>query len=608
MKKLTKKVLPVVLAGAMVAGLCMPTMAATTDPWSIADAEVKELTITLDNNGTKTDIDVTCYTDEYLDKTSHLTDAQYKNALVNVWVPETATENSPILYMVNNGQWLANTYSADKLVDGETYTVGDTGKSTFAAMAAAEGYIVVDAGLRSRKEGEKSPVTVADAKAVIRYLRYNEIGNTDRIFITGTSGGGALSVAIASDGNSADFYQELNDMGAAGMANSTTSTINDDVFGTVAFCPITDLGHADGSYEYTYAIARAELYENGYTEESSNEVLSETSRTISPILATYWASYVNKLGVAGTDNVFTKEDGASGTIREVTIDLLMAGLQEGLDEFGYDAFVAEIEKRDVPLKGKDVYVGGTPNAEDWKTNWITFSEDKKTIESIDIDKYLYYVALGQVLKPGIAFTNQGVYNIMFNENNLYGLEGEACGYNLKEVYVESQMCAAEIANGKTADEAWAEYWASHEATIEKQMRMTDSIEYLVDKNDGDSASYWYVRHGSVDRDTSFANQTLLYLAMESDETIADVDFKYEFGQGHTGEYGLEEAMAYIKASVAEADAKDAANQPEQPTTPTTPTTPGKAPQTGEANYAALLGIVVAFGAVAIVGTRRRELH
>ena len=81
-------------------------------------------------------------------------------------------------------------------------------------------------GLRTRMDQETinhSPVTVADAKAVIRYLRHNDgiVGDTDRIFISGTSGGGALSAAIGADGNSSDFYGELYKIGAAGMSSET---------------------------------------------------------------------------------------------------------------------------------------------------------------------------------------------------------------------------------------------------------------------------------------------------------------------------------------------------------------------------------------------------
>lgn len=127
-----------------------------------------------------------------------------------------------------------NTYSPE-LISGidPSADIDPYGDGNMAAMALKNGYVVVTAGLRSRGSTDSqgnynhSPVTVADAKAVIRYLRYNDneiAGDTDKIFITGTSGGGALSAAIGANGNSSDFYEELYTIGAAGMTDAAAST------------------------------------------------------------------------------------------------------------------------------------------------------------------------------------------------------------------------------------------------------------------------------------------------------------------------------------------------------------------------------------------------
>ena len=95
---------------------------------------------------------------------------------------------------------MMNTYSPELIsgIDPST-DIDPYGDGNMAAMALKNGYVVVTAGLRSRGSQDSqgnynhSPVTVADAKAVIRYLRHNGgiVGDTDKIFITGTSGGGA---------------------------------------------------------------------------------------------------------------------------------------------------------------------------------------------------------------------------------------------------------------------------------------------------------------------------------------------------------------------------------------------------------------------------------
>lgn len=528
----------------------------SSDPHSDADAIVTPLTYTIDGK----DIAVTQYTDFYLKNTGDLTAGDYANAMVNVYVPETATSDSPILYMVNNSGWRSNGYEFELLEEGTAYASEDEN----AAMALQNGYIVVTAGLRSRgsvdSEGNwnHSPVTVADAKAVIRYLRYNEIGDTDKIFITGTSGGGALSVAIGSNGNSKDFYEELYTIGAAGMKSATKSNIADDVYGVIAYCPITDLGHADGSYEYTYAAVRASLAAQGYTAATKDQTfaLSKETLEISPTLADGWAEYVNEFGfktldgkdlVAGFD---ADKLTTSGTFPAEVERLLVECLQEALDEMGTEAFVAALESRESAIiedkktgtKLGEGY-GKAPADDNWKTDWIEIKDGK--IVEFDMEGHAEYVALGQILKPAVAFTNKGIPafdGLMFNENNLFGLEDEEYGYLLKDVYEMSDL------DSKYG--SWETYWADRAEELTLQAKMVDSIAYLADgEGESDTAPYWWVRHGSNDRDTSFANQTLLYHAMLNNEDIETLDFAFEFGLGHTGGYAVDEVETFMAKSI-----------------------------------------------------------
>ena len=570
-----RKVLPITMA-AIMALTCFPAMAdSTDDAWGVDDATKTDVSFTIDGDT----VEATWLVDNYLSS------KEDTNALVNIWIPEGATADSEILYMVNNGGWNSNGYDANLfLEDGATYetdaitstgsAASPEGRSDFCAKALKEGYIIVSAGLRSRNpDNTKSPVTVADAKAVIRYLRHNEIGNTDRIFITGLSGGGALSVAIGSDGNSSDFYEELYAIGAAGIEKSSdtyVSTINDDVFGVVAYCPITDLGHADGSYEFAYASTRYSLYEQGYRADTKAQTfaLSDLSRKVAPLFAEEWAAYVNDLGIAGTDNAYdTEKMQASGTLYEEMEALLLDCLQGALDELGTAAFIETLEAREC-----DAYdVVDTVDA-DWTTNWLTIKAGQ--ITEFDLEGYLEYVAIGQLLKPGIAFTNKGIpamEGLFYNENNLFGLEGEAYGYVSPIAYAESGLT-----------DSWETYWGEREETYTLQMRMVDSIAYLVDDEGddaGDSAPYWWVRHGSLDRDTSFANQTLLYLAMKNDASIEVADFAFAFDKTHCGNYDLDDAMAFMEASIADAAADDTVTPPADDTTDVPSTDDTKAPTT-----------------------------
>ncbi len=93
----------------------------------------------------------------------------------------------------------------------------------------------------------KAPAAIVDLKAAIRYIRHNQgviPGNVNWIFSTGVSAGGALSALLGSSGNSHLYDSYLKEIGAADAS--------DNIFGSACFCPITDLEHADGAYEWMY--------------------------------------------------------------------------------------------------------------------------------------------------------------------------------------------------------------------------------------------------------------------------------------------------------------------------------------------------------------------
>ena len=621
MKKLTKKVVPVVLAGALVTGMCMPSMAAA-DAWSIADATKETITVTIDGKA----MEVTHYTDQYTDKTAEMDKVvsgaimgkptsynQYENAKVDIYVPEgvALTDDVPVLYKVNNGGWMANTYEGSITIKADGAYAANDG---MAYKALSEGCIVVTAGLRTRGLADEagnynhSSVTVADAKAVIKYLKYNNVGDSDRIIITGTSGGGALSSAVAASGNSADYADDLEKIGAA--------PATDDVFAVVAYCPITDLGNADGAYEFTYAETRAQMVADGFSGSNLNDV----TMGISNDLAYDWAAYVNSLGLTDANGnaltaAFDTEDlVASGTIYDSMKAYIIGGLQEGLDASdSVTDFYNTLNARTAATSGKGDNVkpaygtDGTAPA-DWNVtnDWITVKDGK--VVDVDMDKYMYYVAYGQSLKIAPAFTSEGTSVASQSENNLFGQATEAYGFLCEDVW-DLEAGGADGTLHKTYG-TWENYWATNKALLLKQERMVNSISYLVDDADGDSASYWWVRHGTLDRDTSFANQTLLFNAIANDESIDNYDVAFKFNMGHKGDYDVATAWAFVEDSLAAADAADTPATPDQPTTPDQPATDdGKteSPKTGN-NMMPLFAVVIAAGAVALASTRRRVVR
>jgi hypothetical protein len=123
-----------------------------------------------------------------------------------------------------------------------------------AQQALAAGFVVVEPGARGRTLVDESgtyygtaPAAIVDLKAALRWLRFNAAilpGNTEKIISSGTSAGGALSTLLGATGDRPEYLPYLKALGAA--------ETSDAVFATGAWCPITDLEHADMAYEWNW--------------------------------------------------------------------------------------------------------------------------------------------------------------------------------------------------------------------------------------------------------------------------------------------------------------------------------------------------------------------
>jgi hypothetical protein len=121
-------------------------------------------------------------------------------------------------------------------------------------LALAAGYVVVEPGARGRSLTDASgtyygvaPAAIVDLKAAVRFIRANSgviPGNTDWIVSSGTSAGGALSALLGASGDSDLYTDALAELGAADASDA--------IFATGAWCPITDLEHADMAYEWNW--------------------------------------------------------------------------------------------------------------------------------------------------------------------------------------------------------------------------------------------------------------------------------------------------------------------------------------------------------------------
>lgn len=537
-----------------------PLLAITAKDLSMEDSMVSELTVTVDGGEKK----VTVYEDCYVTNPTSYTQKDYlpkADQLISIYIPEGADEQSPILFLVNNSGWTVNSYTtATKVVDGKAY-VSDS-DTDHVGYALSRNYVIVTCGARSRgdKTGSEylvhAPATITDTKAVIRYLRYNAdrlpAGDPEKIVISGTSGGGALSAIVAASGNSPDYFASLYEIGAAGVekvGEEYVSTISDRVFATIAYCPINDLQQADAAYEFTYNATRCRiLAENIIAKDSTQTPFQfappedysyDDLMAASDALKQEYGAYVDSLGLLKADG----EPLTGENLRGEIIRLLEEELAETIAQSGAEQMMADL---DTPLTGKtSVYLR---SSEGWK-DWLVIGEDGSF--TFDYDEYLFWLARNSALKMAPAFSNEGMSSTGAglsgqNEDTLFG--SAAYPYSAFSSYSWNNDRVA--GNGCGLDDTgmtFEEYLASEEgALLALQLRMTSPIPYLTGE-DGESAPYWYVRHGMADRDTSFALQTVLYHAMRSDETIRDVNFSFDWLYTHMGNYDVQEAYAWLES-------------------------------------------------------------
>lgn len=187
-----------------------------------------------------------------------------------------------------------------------------------------DGYVLVSVGARGRQtlspDGEgigKAPAALVDLKAAVRWLRkhaHEFPGDTEKIISVGTSAGGAMSALLGVSGNDAAFLPYLEEIGAA-MGE------RDDIYAVQAYCPITNLEHADEAYEWMFHSKRIFTF----SPKSKPEVLDSFQMKVSQQLREQFVSYLNSLPL----NEKLSEDGRSGSF----YDGIMTSLSDSLTVF-----------------------------------------------------------------------------------------------------------------------------------------------------------------------------------------------------------------------------------------------------------------------------------
>jgi hypothetical protein len=456
----------------------------------------------------------------------------YATQKMYIYVPDTSADDpdAAIILRVENSGWMSSP-ARDILATGGKY-VSNSDKDALGAALKA-GYVIVEAGTRSRgltaADGTypgHAPAAVVDAKAAIRYLKLNDEampGSADRIVITGTSGGGGLSVAVAASGNSPDYYPYLQEIGAAGIDADDNSTLKDDVFGTIAYCPITDLDHADIAYEWQYGATRPLVGD-----------LAGEAKTVSAELAAEYPAYLAGLGLK-------LEDGTPLTA-ETMPDAIVALAKAGAEK-------AMANGETVPDLGEEWKLG----AKSMTNDWLDVDNDANTVVSIDYGKYLEFVATITALKGVPAFDKFGTpLQGGMNESNLSGTETEEYSHWLGWSWDNDVISGNNVGLDDTNIDFDQFVATDAGKAVVEQMQMVNPMPYLISDTEGDSAPYWYVRHGMRDRDTSFAIEVALFYAIQNDPTVKDANYALAYMQPHSGDYDVQEAYAWLAGVLASA--------------------------------------------------------
>lgn len=412
---------------------------------------------------------------------------------------------APIVIPINTPGYSAMSALTEYTSQAKTYT--------------EQGFIYVSAGLRGRDSGAPSGVT--DAKAAIRYLRYNVnhiAGNMERIFVFGMSGGGAQSSIIGSSGDSALYDEYLKQIGAV-------EGVSDSVAGVMAWCPITNLDTANEAYEWSMGSTRSGL--------------STQEQTISDGLAEAYSTYINNLKLKDSKGVRLELTKSTEGIYQAGsyYDYVKRTVEESLNTFlvnrtfPYDASASNSggscgSSTSLSLSGTYNTIEDYIAALNSKSTWITYDSrtKKATITSLaDFAKYMKSATKG--LAAFDALDKSQVENELFGYGDGQGVHWDSTLASLVE--------GTDYENDFITDLAKTD---SLGKSVSDRLNMYTPLYYLSSYYDGyqssNVAKYWRIRSGLSQGDTALSTELNLSLALQN-YGIKNVDFATVWGQQHT---------------------------------------------------------------------------
>lgn len=420
--------------------------------------------------------------------------------VMNVYIPEAYFNNETVNGFSRSSApiFFPNAVGGYMPAKPETPSLNKrAGNAPNAVMVAlSKGFVVASAGARGRTlqnaDGRytgKAPAAIVDLKAAVRYLKANDAamaGDAEKIIANGTSAGGALSALLGASGDSPDYEPYLNEIGAL--------KASDRIFAVSAYCPITNLEHADAAYEWQfngvndYQKISVQMLDYNVERKLVKGTQTAEQAALSDKLKPLFPAYVNSLKLKDGQGLLMELDtNGNGTFRQHIESLLVQSAQKALDG------------------GADLSA----------QSWLKTAGGK--VLGADFAAYARFVGRQ---KTAPAF--DGV-DLSSGENNLFGNQTTD-----KRHFTDFGMANSTVSGSLKADAA--------------TVRLMNAMHYIA-PNTG--AAHYRIRHGTNDRDTSLAIPALLALKI-ADTPGKTVDFALSWGQGHGGDYDLDELFDWMR--------------------------------------------------------------
>ncbi|MEV5314139.1 subtype B tannase [Streptomyces sp. NPDC052610] len=352
-------------------------------------------------------------------------------------------------------------------------------------LALAAGYVVVEPGARGRtlknSAGEyygTAPAAIVDLKAAVRYVRANKgriPGDVDRIVSSGTSAGGALSSLLGASGDSPLYEKYLKEIGAADASDA--------IFATGAWCPITDLEHADGAYEWNWG-------------SNATGGGTQVDQTVSKELRSQFAEYQASLKLKGL--------GGFGTLTARNYDTYLLKQYMEPSATTYLAALSDADREAYLAKNTFISWNGKKATFSWAGFLAHVGARKKSVPAFD------------------------AFDLSTGENNLFGKDTTQArhftAYGLKH--------DSTGAGGTRVD-----------ADIPEKLRLMNPMHFLAGKANPHRTKHWWIRLGTNDSDTS--HTVSANLAAAAAGLGDDVSHLYYWDEGHGANTDAGDFIAWI---------------------------------------------------------------